>query len=142
MVKYAQTLCKGIGDGGCYFLALVQVAEKYKKTTFDVLAIAELAIKEGIMTFDYKKPLDDTAFYVKDPALLLEKMTGQKWQVVREDRPNQPVMPREYVIDRYKRVHGSNTYYHFVFNGQDTLATSPTRELGEKSGTRVCKVIT
>jgi hypothetical protein len=100
-----------IGAEGCYFLSLVQAAEKITRRRIDAVAMYEDFVSRGWMGPDC---------YMHRPELVLGSMTGWKWQVRKDTRIYKP-QPGEVMILRYERAAINKTWAHFVLCGSDGL---------------------
>jgi len=138
MLKHVQTLCIGVGDGACYALSLIKVAEMYLGCELDVLKCVNDAIEKKIIKFNWVSPTDNVAMYVNDPAEFLKTLTGRKWTVRREDAAYNK-KAKEYVINSWGKSDKGSEPRHFTF-GDDTLYISPLRTNGRIISVRVCKL--
>lgn len=140
MIKNPQTMCVGIGDAGCYAISLVQVAEKFTKKEIDLLKVIWLAQTENLIKFNYANPRASDNMYVVNPALFLEKMTGKKWTVTRENADYKPKHHGEYVIKSWGKDDKEGSMRHFTFDDNDPLYYSPLRTGGKLISVRVCRL--
>ena len=127
-----QYVCSKIGQSGCYFLSLVNVAENIAKKDIDVFAAYDKGIKEGWM---------DKDCFMKNPAAMLRHLTGKKIEV-RHDKVGYVPKDGEYEITRYELQETGRTFSHFVVtrNGKlvyDPYGESRTRLLGKAASLRI-----
>jgi len=141
MIKHVQTLCMGIGDGACYALSLLKVAEKFTGHDINVLMAIYSAIERKIIKFNWEDPTDNVSMFVNDPAEFLQMLTGRRWTVRREDAGYIPLnFAREYIINSWGLSDREGAMRHFTFGGDDTLYTSPLRTNGKLISVRVCRL--
>jgi len=149
MIQHIQTLCIGIGDGACYALSLIKVAERFLARDLDVLraiseAIEKKIIVDGkettIIKFNWGTPTDNVAMYVNSPAEFLKMLTGRNWTWRREDATYKTENPKEYVINSWGMSNAEGAPRHFTFGQDDTLFVSPLRTKGKLISVRVCRV--
>jgi len=140
MIRHIQTLCMGVGDGACYALSLIKVAEKFLGCELDVLKIINEAIEKNIIKFNWGTPTDNVAMFVNNPAEFLQMLTGQKWAVRREDATYKKYSDMEYVINSWGLSDREGAMRHFTFGTDDTLYASPLRINGKLISVRVCRL--
>jgi len=139
MIKNIQTLCIGVGDGACYALSLLKVAEMYLGCELDVLKCVNDAITNKVIKFNWGTPTDNEAMYVNNPAEFLKTLTGRKW-TVRKEGAAYNRKDKEYVINSWGKSDAEGAPRHFTFAGDDTLYISPLRTNGKLISVRVCKL--
>lgn len=93
-----------IGAEGCYFLSMLNAAEKLTAHYIDPYQIYLKAIALHYMGDDC---------YVTDPAALMRLMTSVRWTVSKESKAYQPT-PKEIEILRFERSDTTKTWAHFV----------------------------
>ena len=131
---------EAIGEAGCYFLSIVEAANRFSKVEVDIYKAYKAAIASGWMRDDC---------YILDPAKLMGVLTGRHWSASKEDKLYKGA-PGEIVILRYERVvtramkQGVNG--HFVLAGPDgaiaydPYGTSETVRSGKLVSKRVFRL--
>ena len=99
-----QEYCKNIGATGCYFLSIVKAAEDYTGKEIDVVHSYIKVTQLGYMDMDC---------YVKDPAAIMNYLTGEKWSTTKAEISYKP-KPKDIIIGRFERKASMTTYTHFV----------------------------
>ena len=139
MIKHLQSIYKMIGNYGCYYLAVIQLAEKITGKDIDPIETLERATLRGYVKVNFDK-LDSTdAMYMSNPAGLLSYLTGQVWANARYDYPVE-VKANEYEIQFWamSKTDASNGFGHFVLaDGEDTLQYSYIHKNGKQYGSRI-----
>ena len=129
MAEPRQKIMKVLGESGCYFLSLVELAEEIGQNRIDAVEVYEKATKNGWM--------DDEATMMY-PASVLSFMTGLKFSVEKQST--------DYVTnetDYEILVFQNGNYTHFVLgNGSggvkyDPLGNSNTVRNGAIVGKRI-----
>lgn len=115
------------------------MAEEYLNSIFeDKIKIIEKIIKTGYVDFNWNNYNDDNNFYVKNPAGVLELLTGKKWSVTKE-LPSYKKEKREYLIEYwYKAPYGHFARTKKSFN---SLQTSNCVKNGVLHSYRVARVL-
>jgi len=127
----SQTIARRIGEAGCYFLALLHLAQRDN----DAIGLYKQALMKGII---------DEDCYVRDPPLLLSLIAGGHWQVTHQ-AAQYLTKSDELEILRFERKATTKTYAHFVVGdgrGQvayDPLDASQTVAQGELVSKRIIK---
>jgi len=129
-----QYVCAKIGKSGCYFLCLVYIAEKNKKSKIDIFDLYEKGLKEGWF---------DNDCYMENPAGMMSYLFGKK-VTVRHDVAGYKPKANEFVITRYELMETGVTYSHFVVGSStteyDPFGESRTRTKGKAVSTRVISI--
>lgn len=102
---------------GCYFLALMSIAEEVSGSPIDLLSAIALCRAEGWVT-------DDA--YVNNPTAILHAFTGKRWTHKESTSLPDTVPDNMYTIQKWER--GTTT--HFRRRYVDTLKDSVTVKLG------------
>jgi hypothetical protein len=128
-----QDYCTKIGATGCYYLSICKAAELLRGREVDVVKNYVKLIKLGYMDWDC---------YVKDPAKIMDYLTGDKWDTTKESTEYRPY-PEDVIIGRFERKTTMQTYGHFVLLDKnkhvvyDPLGTSKTVQDGKMVSLRV-----
>jgi hypothetical protein len=118
MVSQPQRVAASIGESGCYFLSILYFAEALTRQAVDALVAYQSALDAGYI---------DSECFVKDPAKLMQMLTGSRW-MVRKAGPGHE-LPLDYALKageleilRYERRGNA----HFVVgSGRGTVAFDP-----------------
>lgn len=127
----SQTIARKLGESGCYFLALLHLANRDN----DAIGLYKQAVTAGVM---------DEDCYIKDPARLLSLISGGNWSV-RHAPATYATLGHEWEILRYERKTTVKTYAHFVVGdgrGQcvyDPLDNALTVSQGQLVSKRIIK---
>lgn len=133
MAQPRQKIMKVLGESGCYFLSLVELAEEITQSRIDAVDVYEKATKNGWM--------DDEATMMY-PASVLSFMTGLKFSMEKQS-PDYVTDETQYEI----LVFRNGNYTHFVLgNGKggvkyDPLGNSNTVRNGAIVGKRIFSLI-
>jgi hypothetical protein len=100
MQMNTQSICKKIGDSGCYFISLLKLVN----ADYAAIGLYQKAIAAQII---------DEDCFVQDPAALLALAAGGTWNVRHEDADYQ-TKRNEWEILRFERKEATVTYAHFV----------------------------
>lgn len=131
-----QSWYKALGDWGCYFLCLIEIAERCTGNKFDVIETAIMVSKKGYMKLDITNLKDDDNFYILHPEKILEYLTGNKWVCTWQPATYIPT-PEDYVIRCNKR--GRTT--HFNMSDFDSLQNSVTVKYGKLDSYRIFRKV-
>ena len=116
-----QNVLADCGASGCFFLALVSIAEESEGKEIDLL--------DAIIGARNSKLIKDD-FFVNDSVALLSLLTNKKWRRVIL-KPNElPAKVGENVYTIEKWVNNASGYTHFRRRYVDTLTNSQTVKNG------------
>lgn len=96
----AQSICKALGDTGCYYLCLLKLVGRHD----EAIMLYRQAVALGAIEPDC---------YVKNPALVLASASHGKWNV-RHEGADYRCKNGEHEILRFERKTTTTTYAHFV----------------------------
>lgn len=113
---YKQLVSKKIGASGCYFLSLVNIAEKILNREIDVISLFDLCLKN--------KWLNDEC-YMNNPAAMLSYLLNKKVDIRKEFDLAYKVKPNEYEISCYEYNATGTTFYHFVVTDGERVLYDP-----------------
>ena len=131
-----QSLFLSLGNESCFFLQLLNIAEKETGMPLDVQTSAWLCSIKNYIYINWTNLLDEKNFLVKEHAKILELLTGKKWSYVKES-PNKKKKKNEYIIDEWQN--GSSI--HFDSKDFHSLQVSNTVQNGKIVSRRVFKVV-
>ena len=100
MQMNTQSICKKIGDSGCYFISLLKLVN----CDYAAIGLYQKALAAKII---------DEDCFVQDPAGLLALAAGGQWDV-RHESANYQTKRNEWEILRFERKEATITYAHFV----------------------------
>ena len=124
-----QTICKHIGESGCYFVSLLKLVHSETRA----IEMYQRALGSNII---------DAECFVKDPARLLSMAAGGTWSVRQEAAGYQP-KDGELEILRFEHKVPMKTYAHFVVGDgtgrviYDPLDNSQTVAAGQLVSKRI-----
>lgn len=124
-----QKVMKILGEYGCYFLSLVELAERLTGKRIDAV--------EAYIDALIKRRTDGEATML-DPAAVLSAMTGGRWTVRKEEAGYRPLDGEAEVL-----LFQNRTYSHFVLGDgaggvlYDPLGNSNTVANGHIAGKRI-----
>jgi len=104
MLEPRQKIMLALGEGGCYFLSLVRLAEILGNKRID----AVVAYLEAIAA----KNLQEDCYVLK-PEAIMQALYGGRWYFHKEE-PGYKCKPGEFEILRYERPTPKRVYSHFV----------------------------
>lgn len=111
------------------------------KEISDKTSVIENIIKKGYITFNFDNYRDTDNFFVRRPDLILNYLTGKKWEVRKVSASLYKPEDGEYVVEGWGL---NNTVGHFArvkSHNFNSLQYSANVTHGEIISYRVCKVI-
>ena len=140
-----QTFFAEAGEAACYAFDLIDVAQEWlerrgRDLKLDPCQSLELGVNAGHIHYNPEDEADENNFFVRDPAMFLQNLTGVPWEVWKaapdyEERAR----PDEYVILRSERVSVGKTIGHFWRRRFNSLTHSLCVERGKIVSLRVCR---
>lgn len=124
-----QKIMKQIGDTGCYFLCIVNMAERITGKRIDAVEHYLAAVNNKLMQENC---------FVMYPDKIMEQMTGTRWYVRKENHWYN-VKPSELEVQRYERQVINSLQAHFILPDYDPLGTSLTVAQGKLASKRIFK---
>ena len=140
-MDYIQSLYLSAGNYGCYLFCLINVAEEYLGSSFIVEDVIEQCIDKGFIKFNKLNYNDPDNFYVKEPARVLEYLTGVKWDVRKVYDIDYKKETGEYIIEFWSKDNGATGHFARINRGYNSLQKSYSVDKGKIHSLRVCKVI-
>lgn len=109
------------GLNGCFFLALVSIAEESTQSKIDLLDAIVKAKQADLIKND---------FFVNDSAGVLSLLTGKKWRrtIVTPSELKEPIAENVYTVEKWV---GTTGYTHFRRRYVDTVKNSQTVKNGK-----------
>lgn len=127
-----QRVFKTLGDNGCYFFCIWQLANRIDKSHYhDPFVLFSSSFDDGYIQADC---------FVNRPDKILEKAAGGIWEVRKEGPEYQP-KENEYQVLRYERKTIQGILSHFVLQDWDPLGDSLTVKEGYIASKRIFKRI-
>lgn len=110
------------GLNGCFFLALVSIAEESTQKKIDLLDAIAKAKQADLIKDD---------FFVNDSAGVLSLLTGKQWRriIVKPNELKEPIAENVYTVEKW--VSGTTGYTHFRRRYVDTVKNSQTVRNGK-----------
>jgi hypothetical protein len=131
-----QTMLLSAGNEACYFLSILELAEKITGKVIDVVSEIWTAANRKEIDLNLKKLDDPNNFLVIDPAGLLSRLTSQKWSCTKES-VDYELQRGELEVLRYERIATGKTWAHFRLSNWDPLQSSQTVKFGKVTSKRV-----
>jgi hypothetical protein len=131
-----QTTLLSVGNEACYFLSILELAERITGKVIDVVSEIWTATSRKEIDLNLKRLDDPNNFLVTDPAGLLSRLTGQKWSCTKES-VNYELQRSELEVLRYERIATGKTWAHFRLSDWDPLQSSQTVEFSKVASKRV-----
>ena len=134
-----QSWFKALGDSSCYFLSILNIAERVTKKDYgfpEIVDIATEAARRKYLKLNVKDLAADDNFYVLEPAKILELATGLKW--------TQTWQPASYKVKRGEyaiKCYVNGNYTHFNSDDFDSLQNSVTVKYGKLDSYRIFRKV-
>ena len=125
-----------LGNEACFFLQLLNIAEKSSGHNIDVETAAWLCSIKGFIDMNWKDLTDKKNFTINKHAAILELFTGKRWLYTKES-PSYKAKKNEYIIDEWQ----NGSYTHFDSDGFHSLQKSNTIANGKIISRRVFKIV-
>jgi len=125
-----------IGNEACFFLQLLNIAEKESGHNIDIETAAWLCSLKNYIYLNWKDLTDKKNFLVREHAKILELFTGKKWSYTNET-PSYKAKKNEYIINEWK----NGSYTHFDSDDFHSLQKSNTIDNGKIVSRRVFKIV-
>jgi len=125
-----------LGNESCFFLQLLNIAEKESGHKIDIETAAWLCSLKKFIYLNWNDLTDKNNFLVKEHAKILELFTGKRWLYTSES-PSYKAKKNEYIIDEWK----NGSYTHFDSDNFHSLQKSNTVANGMIVSRRVFKIV-
>lgn len=120
-----QKIMATLGDGGCYLLSIVHLAENILQERLDAVVIYLDALANKYMQEDC---------FVLEPARLMGMMVPGNWMMMKVDKDRE-TPPSAFEILRFERKTTLKTFAHFVVgDGKGGVAWDPLGDALTVSG--------
>ena len=137
MSEARQRIMLSLGEGGCYVLSMVHIAEDLTGHRIDAVKAYLDLVRVGILREDG---------YVNDASAVMEALAGGQWSV-RKEGPDYAPKNGEFEVLRFERPTPKVIYSHFVLGDgrggvkYDPLGNSQTVAGGELMSKRILKMV-
>jgi len=125
-----------LGNEACFFLQLLNIAEKHSGHAIDVETAAWICSLKGFIEMNWNDLTDKKNFLINKHAAILELFTGKRWLYTKES-PSYKAKKNEYIIDEWQ----NGSYTHFDSDNFHSLQKSNTVENGKIISRRVFKIV-
>lgn len=141
-MKHIQSFYESLGKYGCYFLLIVNIAERYTGGKIDIIETVLHAQKKGWVYYNFNNHLDDDNFYVLNPAALLSYLTKKKFVVTKENASYVP-KKNEYEVLFYaiNKKNADKGIGHFAMKDYDTIQNANTVKNGKVFSKRIFREV-
>ena len=141
-MKHIQSFYESLGKYGCYFLLIVNIAERYTGEKIDIIETVLHAQKKGWLYYNLDNHKDKNNFYVVNPGELLSWLTKKKFTVVKENGDYQP-KKNEYEILFYATSisNAEKGIGHFAMKNYDTIQNANTVKNGKVFSKRIFREV-
>jgi len=132
-----QKIMLTLGEGGCYFLSMVRLAEDLLGKRIDAVLEFQKCVAMNLCREDC---------YIYDPAAIMHQLYGGDWRARKEDADYEPI-DGEFEILRFERSTPARIYSHFVLGSNkgeveyDPLGNSNTVAHGQLVSKRILRLI-
>lgn len=130
-----QSLYLSLGNEACYFLQLLNIAEKKSGHSICIQTAAYLCSIKGYIYLNWNDLKDKKNFLINESTKILELFTGVRWSYKKES-PSYKAKSDEYIINEYK----NGDFIHFDSEDFHSLQNSNTVKNGKIISKRVFKI--
>lgn len=130
-----QSVYLSIGNEACFFLQLLNIAEKDTEFRIDPITAALICKAKNLIYFNINDLKDKNNFLIKGHAEILNLITGKTWQYKKETPSYRP-KKNEYVIKEYQ----NGDFIHFDSDNFHSLQNSLTVKNGRVISQRIFSV--
>ena len=131
-----QSFYLSLGEEACFFLQILNIAEKVIGYNLDPLTIAIICKQKRFIYLNLDNLKDKDNFLISGHAEILSLITGRDWQYEKAG-PTYKAKKNEYVINEY--ANGSMT--HFDSEDFHSLQNSQTIKNGKIVSKRVFRIV-
>lgn len=111
----------------------------YLNTEFNKIEVIIKCIEKGYVVFNEKNYDDNNNFWVKEPAKILNMLTGREWEVRWENSLYVPTFA-EIAIEDWSKTNKTG-HFAMIKHGYNPLQKSENVNNGKIIDYRICKVI-
>lgn len=131
-----QSFYLSLGNEACFFLQLLNIAEKYSGHNIDIATAAWLCSLKNYIYLNWNDLTDKKNYLINKHADILELFTGKRWLYTKES-PSYKAKKNEYIIDEWQ----NGSFTHFDSDDFHSLQKSNTIEKGKIISRRVFKIV-
>ena len=133
-----QSVYLSLGNEACFFLQLLNIAEKSSGHNIDIETAAWLCSLKNYIYLNWNDLTDKKNFLINanGHAQILELFTGKRWLYTKES-PSYKAKKNEYIIDEWQ----NGSFIHFDSDDFHSLQKSNTIEKGKIISRRVFRVV-
>ena len=139
MIKYIQSFCESLGNYGCYFFCLIDIAKRVTGREYNVIEVAEYCIKQHWIEFNFNNYKDSNNFFIQNPTIILEYLTGLDWSVKKETASYKK-MDGDYIVELWLAP-GYDGHFARLESDYNSLQRSFNIEKGKIVSYRVFKIL-
>lgn len=141
MINSIQSFYESLGKYGCYYLLLLQIGQR-ELTANDLFFLSCQFHENNFLHFNKNNLADTENFFVKNPAKILEVLTGKKYTVRKEPATYEPKENEtEILFYALNQKNADKGIGHFRMKEYDTLQNSNTVKKGKVYSKRIIKEI-
>ena len=130
-----QSVYLTLGEEACFFLQLVNIAEKEIGYPLDPFTVALVCKAKGYIYLNTDDLKDKKNFLITSHEKVLELITGKEWEYERA-APSYRRKANEYVINEYQ----NGSYTHFDSDSFHSLQNSNTVKNGKIVSKRIFRL--
>lgn len=131
-----QSFYLSLGNEACFFLQLLNIAEKYSGHNIDIVTAAWLCSLKNYIYLNWNDLTDKKNYLINKHADILELFTGKRWMYTKES-PSYKAKKNEYIIDEWQ----NGSFIHFDSDDFHSLQKSNTVTNGKIISRRVFKIV-
>ena len=131
-----QSVYLSLGNEACFFLQLLNIAEKSSGHNIDIETATWLCSLKGFIYLNWNDLTDKKNFLINKHADILELFTGKRWLYTKES-PSYKAKKNEYIINEWQ----NGSFIHFDSDDFHSLQKSNTIEKGKIISRRVFKIV-
>lgn len=130
-----QSIYLSLGEEACFFLQILNIAEKKTGFSIDPITAALVCKNKGYIYFNTDDLKDKKNFLVTGYEKILELFTGDKWEYVKESS-DYHYKPNEFAINEY----ANGNFIHFDSDNFHSLQNSNTVKNGKIISKRIFRL--
>jgi len=131
-----QSFYLSLGEEACFFLQILNIAEKIVGYNIDPLTAAIICKQKRFIYLNLENLKDKDNFLISSHAEILNLITGREWKYEKAG-PAYKAKKNEYVINEYS----NGTFIHFDSDDFHSLQNSQTVKTGKIVSKRVFRIV-
>lgn len=131
-----QSFYLSLGNEACFFLQLLNIAEKYSGHNIDIVTAAWLCSLKNYIYLNWNDLTDKKNYLINKHTDILELFTGKRWLYTKES-PSYKAKKNEYIINEWQ----NGSFIHFDSDDFHSLQKSNTIEKGKIISRRVFRIV-